>query len=175
MRDFIVAEWKTLLAVIIFCGGIFAWFYHDELQNAAQEQKDEYQMTCLHPGQSVMDYAIGTPSSQYDLSRFERSNDDTFGISTYTRDDGAVTLTFRDDKLVSAEILVGAGVLPIDCLNDYHHYKTTEQPEAESISYGDTTDAIYKGLVVVTQNPDENDDKLKSKSDVPLSIIVVPI
>ena len=39
MKDFLIAEYKTLLLVILFCGSIFSWFYVRELEKDAEKTK----------------------------------------------------------------------------------------------------------------------------------------
>ena len=177
MHDFIVAEWKTLLAVFLFCGCIFGWFYADEIEKAKEDTK-QYQMACIRPGESVLGYKLGSSSSQFDLSGFTASDVNLPNTRQYRNSDNTITLTFRDDKLVAAQISLDAPDFSDACKEDLKHFKKTASTVAQAIPFDQSTDNIYEGLVVVTQTTAPTDDadensKPAVKSDA--SIIVVPI
>ena len=177
MHDFIVAEWKTLLAVLLFCGCIFGWFYADEIEKAKNDNK-QYQMTCIQPGESILGYKIGTPISQIDLSGFMPFDNADLHVTQFRpKDNSDIVLTFRDNKLVTIELTLDNPDFSETCREDLKYFKKKNSPVAQSIAVGDTTDNIYEGLVLVTKTTATADDDDASKSVVKsdASIIIVPI
>ena len=176
MHDFLVAEWKTLLAVLLFCGCIFAWFYADEVKKA-QNDNSQYQMTCIRPGESILDYKLGTPISQIDLTDFIPSSNANLHVTQYRKNnDSSVTLSFRDDKLITVEVDLQNPDFSDTCREDLKFFKKKQSPVAQSIPVGDTTDNIYEGLVLVTKTtPSDDDDPTKAAKKSDASIIIVPI
>ncbi len=179
MHDFIVAEWKTLLAVCLFCGCIFGWFYADEIEKAKEDTK-QYQMSCIRPGESVLDYKLGTPRAQFDLSAFTASDSGLPNTTLYQNSDNTTILAFRDDMLVAAQISLDAPDFSDACKDDLKHFKKTASAVAQAIPFEQSTDNIYEGLIVVTQtipaaSDDEGEDASKTATKKDASVIVVPI
>lgn len=178
MHDFLVAEWKTLVAVVLFCGCIFGWFYADEVEKSKIDNA-QYQMKCIRPGESVLGYKLGTPVSQLDLAGFTATNGGLENTTQYHSSDDGIVLTFRNDILVAAQIAIDHPDFSDSCKEDLKHFKKSTSTVAQAIPFEKSTDNIYEGLVVVTQttpaSDNEDEDTSKTATNKDASVIVVPI
>ncbi|MBQ9243423.1 MAG: hypothetical protein IJ165_09395 [Proteobacteria bacterium] len=155
MHSFLKAEWKTILAVILFCGAIFGWFYHDEVEKE-RIQNTPYTFECLRAGSGLLDYALGTPlksiEQKLQSEGFSRSQDSLLSLTRYERPDGAVALNFRDDALSAIEFYPKKTENIPSCANDIVNWKATARPVAQEIVSNDTKFIIYEGLVEMQQS-----------------------
>ena len=170
MHEFLLAEWKTMLAVFVFCSAIFAWFYVDEVQKAEEAAKP-YEYQCLDPGERVLDYALGMPLSALNLGDFELQTDPVFGIKKYRRHDGAVVLHFRNDVLVKAEWFPQ----DMDCGQDFDRLNSFKQVSQPIPYYGEVYE-LYEGFVRVMPEVNvETKTGGSASASVPLRWMVTPI
>ena len=73
MHSFLKAEWGTIVAVFLFVGLIYGYFYYKEVSRQ-NEKTDRYVMQCIHPGKGLLDYKLNTSVSEINLQDFEKSD-----------------------------------------------------------------------------------------------------
>ena len=163
MHSFLKAEWKTMLAVVVFCGAIYGWFYHAEVEKA-RALDAPYVFECLRAGDGFLDYKLGTPlqalEPQLQSDGFARSRDELFNVTRYARPDGAVALSFRDDKLAAIEFYPEKTENNPSCTSDIVKWRASQRPVAQEIVANDRQFVIYDGLVEIKQSdPVSGEDK----------------
>ena len=165
MHSFLKAEWKTILALILFGGALYGWFYFDAVKKA-EKAAAPYEYTCIQAGKSLMDYQLGTDLStlEHRLGDFQSSRDEALNTVRYARNDGLIALNFRADKLASIEYWPNPDVPMPNCEADIAEFTKTHQPTSESIPANDQTWIIYKGLVAIESIPQKTSDEAPSDS-----------
>lgn len=168
MHSFLVAEWKTMVAIAVFCGGIFAWFYVDECQKEAKKDAPHV-YTCLGAGAFLKNYHLGSPLEvlAHDLDGFQKTQDEALHLVRYARQDGAIALNFRNQKLTAIEYYPKFDDDKRACLDDIDAFKQAAQPVAQSIRAGHRVDVIYDGLIHVQEREDsETEEGADTLTDV---------
>lgn len=159
MYTFLKAEWKTIVVLLIFCGGIYAWFYAEEVRKEELKNKP-YTFECLRSGEGILSYKLGTSVSalQAEIQGFQRTEDAPLGLVRYERPDGAFILNFRHDILVSVEFYPEKTESIAACVSDIAKWKDTYRMIAEPIQTEDLENTIYEGMVQIQRvtKSDEN-------------------
>lgn len=168
MHSFLKAEWKTILAVFLFCGAIFGWFYHDELEKERRENAP-YVYECLRVGDGLLEYKLGTPRQalepQLQAQNFTRTEDAPLHITRYERPDGAIALSFRDDTLAAIEFYPKKTENNPSCANDIVNLRSSIPMVASPIITDNTALIIYDGLVEIRQSEPISGDKAPEYHD----------
>ena len=100
MKDFIIAEYKTIILVLLFCGGIFMWFYNRELsKEKAKAEAKAWVYTCLEPGKRVGDFTLGSPAPALD-DRWEVVRDVLPGMTVWRQSQGGIVLNVSPDNTI---------------------------------------------------------------------------
>ena len=159
MHSFLVAEWKTIVAVIVFCGGIFAWFYHEELRREAEENAP-YPYTCLGAGEHFREYLLGTPMAELQgaVAGFARTRDDGLDVDRFESPDGAYSLNFRHGRLAAIEYYPEKDG-NAECAADAEHFKSKASTVAQAIPVGGHIDQIYDGMILVQERENRQTDE----------------
>ncbi len=149
MHAFLVAEWKTIVAVFVFCGAIFLWFYVEELQREEQENAP-YPYTCLGAGDHVQKYKLGTPELVLagELAGFMESREEDLGVVRYEKP--PYSLTFRDGVLSAIGYFPGENA-DATCTEDAEQWKKSASIVAEPIRVSSRVDNIYNGMIQVQE------------------------
>ena len=175
MHSFFKAEWKTIVAVILFCGAIFGWFYHDEIVKSRQNT-EEYTMTCMVPGQSFQNYQLNTPISDLNLEGFTKTTDEILQTESYKNAEGSLILNFRNGKLSSIEYYFPTDDKTAPCYADMKYWVSNHNEVAESLTENQRTHRIYEGFVLIqdtiespqntesTENTEDSEDSEEEES-----------
>ena len=100
MKDFLIAEYKTIILVLLFCGGIFFWFYERELaKDQAKEEAKAWVYTCMEPGKRVGDYTLGTQAPPLD-EHWEKVTNVIPGMTVWRHDLGDIVLNVAPDNTI---------------------------------------------------------------------------
>ena len=165
MHSFFKAEWKTIVAVVLFCGAIFGWFYHDEIVKSRPDP-EAYTMTCMEPGHSFQNYQLNTPVSALNLEGFTKTTDEILHTETYKHAEGSLILNFRDGKLSSIEYYFPTDDKTEPCYADMKYWVSNHQEVAESLTENKRTHRIFEGIVLIqdTIAPPENTESSANSS-----------
>ena len=166
MHSFLKAEWKTIVGMILFCGAIFGWFYHDEIVKS-QQKNAEYAMKCMVPGQSFRQYQLNTPASALNLDGFVKSTDDVLHIDSYKSQDGTTILNIRDGKLTSIEYYFPTDDEEEDCHADVKYWTSRNSQVAEPLTENKRSHLIYEGLILIrdtVESPASEDENASDSS-----------
>ncbi len=100
MKDFLIAEYKTIILVLLFCGGIFLWFYERELaKDQAKKEAKVWVYTCMEPGKRVGDYTLGTQAPQQD-NTWEIVHDAVPGLTVWRHTNDNIVLNVAPDNTI---------------------------------------------------------------------------
>ncbi|MBO4350690.1 MAG: hypothetical protein J6A01_07090 [Proteobacteria bacterium] len=168
MHSFFKAEWKTILALVVFGGALYGWFYFDAVKKA-EKAAAPYEYTCIQAGKALMDYHLGTDLKTLEpqLKDFQSSRDDALHTVRYTRNDGLIALNFRADKLASIEYWPNSDIPMPNCEADIAEFTKTNKPTSESIPANNQNWLIYSGLVAIESVSQKTEDELPSESAEP--------
>lgn len=155
MYTFLKAEWKTITALVIFCGIIYAWFYAEEVRKEENKNKP-YVFECLRAGKGILEYELGTPLDALTskLQTFKRTEDPSLNLVRYERPDGAIALNFRFQKLASVEFYPDKTEELAACTADADQFLKTNKIAAEPIQTAEYQLMIYEGMNQILKMPD---------------------
>ncbi len=151
MKDFLVAEYKTILLVLLFCGGVFSWFYMSELQKAEakeEETEETWNYTCLEPGRMVRSYQIGQAAPAIDETW--QAEKEALGVTSLKKlnDPESLVINVRDNKIQSIEFFPAAE--DKTCADDFTAWKDAGHGLIhESLNVGYRTYNRYDGITDV--------------------------
>ena len=175
MHSFIKAEWKTILSVFVFCGILYGWFYHKEVQKAEMAAAP-YEFTCIRAGVGLLGYQLGTPLAELapQLGDFKPTPDEALHAVRYERNDGVIALNFAADRLASVEYWPKGDASIPRCDIDSAVFTKQNAPTAGPIVANEQRWIRYDGLVAVEDNPNptaaENEDVTEAESQKPQKI-----
>lgn len=152
MHDFLRTEWKTIVAVTVFCAVIYGWFYAQEREKKAEKDKP-YVYSCFRPGVALGQYALGAEKSSVKLAGFSpvQSESAEFGAESFASPQNDIVLNFRNGVLAAIEFFPsrhddedGA------CGRDIEQFLKTNRSVSQDIPVADRTNAIYAGAVYIS-------------------------
>jgi len=154
MRDFLVAEWKTLLFTIVFCSTIFGWFYLDEARRALPETETVHSYTCLKPGKALADFELGLSQQAFERSaqakNFSRlSEASPLEMASFVNADGSFRLNFVHDKLKTIEYYPTAMAPDDACHRDFIEWSRQFPQNAAPIFAEGNAYARHPGIIAV--------------------------
>ncbi len=168
MHSFFKAEWKTILALTLFGGALYGWFYFDAVKKA-EKAAAPYEYTCIQAGKALMDYQLGTnlKTLEPQLLDFQSSRDEALNTIRYTRNDGLIALNFRAEKLSSIEYWPNPAISMPSCEADIAEFTKTHKSTSEAIAANDQNWIIYPGLVAIesTKANTNDDTSLEASND----------
>lgn len=149
MREFLIDEWKTILAVTAFCCAVFGWFYLDEMKKA-NAKAAPHVYSCIQPGKSYGGYTLGSSLNGLPTANWTLQTDE-LGIPHYTDISDKLTLGFRDNKLASIQIAVNAIENDNSCMADIQTYTQSHPPKSRPIEANNKRYTNYNGLIRIEQ------------------------
>lgn len=183
MNSFLKAEWKTIVAVTLFCGAIFGWFYYQETLNIEAEEAS-YEYTCIFAGEGLLSDKLGMTYDELapKLSGFLKSEDKTIDTTSFESPDHIITYHFRQNRLASIEYYPDMNNLDEACAADFEQFKKTHSQKSAPILSQDKKTIAYEGLVIVqgkikntneTESSFNNDDNEVKLRDI--GWIILPV
>jgi len=150
MKDFLVAEYKTIILVSLFCGGVFSWFYINELLKAepVEEVEEVWNYTCLEPGKMVRTYQLGQDAPAFDNTW--QSNSEPLGVTSWKKKDSPeeLVINVRDNKIQSIEFFPAAEEKA--CAADFEAWgRSGHSIIHESLNVGYRTYNRYDGITEI--------------------------
>ncbi len=153
MKDFLIAEYKTIILVLVFCAGIFSWFYVRELEKDAQKNaKTDWAYTCMEPGRGVNAYHVGDAAPAFDDS-WERV-EDVPGITMWRQNGGELAVSVRDGHIWAIEYAPKDEALRSKCVADLEHWTASHPLNSAPISAGENQYLRYPGVVDIMRSHD---------------------
>ncbi|MCL2325834.1 MAG: hypothetical protein FWC40_04965 [Proteobacteria bacterium] len=155
MRDFLVAEWKTLLFTIVFCSAIFGWFYFDEARHVLSTKAETaHHYTCLKPGEALAGFELGLTQQAFEngaqAKNFSRLPDESpLGMASFGNAEGSLRLNFFQDRLQTIEYYP-ATMAPDDaCRRDFAEWARHSPQNSAPIFAEGNIYARHPGVIVV--------------------------
>lgn len=154
MKDFLIAEYKTLILVLLFCGSIFSWFYVRELEKDAEKtKKTEWVYQCLEPGKRVGTYHLGASAPAFD-DTWEALTDAVPGMTSWRHQGGDMIINVSADNTIRTIEIYPSDETYETCQADFDNWKKTNQPTASPFKAGALAYYRYAGIHSVSRITD---------------------
>ena len=154
IKDFFIAEYKTIILVLLFCGGIFGWFYYSELQK--EEAKKFHPYECMEPGVRLKDYYIGKTAPQFDDSWEQTS--ELPGLVTWRHQGNDIIINLKDNIIKTIEYYPAEDDLK-KCSEDFKYWRKSHSTKSASIISDNKVYTKYTGVVEVAHAGKSDDER----------------
>lgn len=158
MKDFLLAEYKTIILVLLFCGGVYTWFYLDELEKAESKQNEPIETwtyTCFEPGKMAKGYNIGDAAPAFDDSWKAISEPQNVTSWQHAGSADDLVLNVRNDRIRSIEFSL-LGEQDNACSDDLTEWLKTHKQLHESLVIGNREYQRYDGMTLILEGSKED-------------------
>ncbi|MBQ1266006.1 MAG: hypothetical protein IIY06_04465 [Proteobacteria bacterium] len=154
MKDFLIAEYKTIILVLLFCGGIFFSFYAREVQKDAEKAKAKaWVYQCMTPGKSVGDYVLGKPAPTFD-DTWESITDAVPDMTVWRHFGGDMIINVDKNNTIRTIELYPSEERFETCQADFDAWAQNNKSTSAPIKKDDTYYTRYPGILTVSHLSD---------------------
>lgn len=153
MKDFLLAEYKTIILVLLFCGGVYTWFYLNELAKADSQQNEPIETwtyTCFQPGKMAKGYIIGDDAPTFDNSWKAISEPSNVTAWQHAGSTDNLVLNVRNNRIRSIEFSL-LSEQNNACSDDLNEWLRTHKQHHESLVIGNREYQRYDGVTVILE------------------------